>query len=93
MSGKYDDMLDLPHHVSERHPRMSRSARAAQFMPFASLKGYEDEVEDTARTNEESYEHRPDDADEIRAEYLESERMREAGPEIRESGKQFSPGR
>ena len=82
MGGKYDDLLDLPHHVSERHPQMAMSARAAQFMPFASLKGYGSEVEDTARSNEESYEHRPDDRDEIRAEYLESERLAESGPSV-----------
>ena len=75
MNGKYDDIIGLPHHESERHPRMSAGARAAQFLPFASLKGYSDAVEETARENEESYEYRPDDADEIRAEFLEEERQ------------------
>ena len=53
MSGKYDDIIDLPHHVSEIRPRMSRSDRAAQFAPFAALTGYEAVIADTARRAEE----------------------------------------
>jgi len=45
----YDDILYLPHHVSEKHPPMSRLDRAAQFSPFAALTGYEAAVEETAR--------------------------------------------
>ena len=36
MTGPYDDMLNMPHPTSRQHPRMSRSARAAQFAPFAA---------------------------------------------------------
>ena len=49
MSGKYDDMLDLPHHTSPRHPRMSLRDRAAQFAPFSALTGYGDVIDETAR--------------------------------------------
>ncbi len=50
---KYDDIIHLPHHVSNKHPRMSIKARSAQFAPFSALTGYEDEVKETARlTNE-----------------------------------------
>lgn len=49
MSTPYDDILHLPHHVSERHPQMSMHDRAAQFSPFAALTGYEAVVEETAR--------------------------------------------
>lgn len=42
MDNPYEDMLDLPHPVSRRHPQMSRIDRAAQFSPFAALTGYED---------------------------------------------------
>lgn len=47
--GDYDDIIDLPHHRSEKHPHMSRAERAAQFSPFAALTGYEDVLEETAR--------------------------------------------
>ena len=49
MSGKYDDLINLPHHVSAKRPQMSRSARAAQFAPFSALVGLDDEMEETAR--------------------------------------------
>ncbi|OXN00903.1 hypothetical protein [Bifidobacterium vansinderenii] len=39
---RYDDIIDLPHHQSTRHPHMPMHNRAAQFMPFAALTGYED---------------------------------------------------
>lgn len=49
---KYEDIIDLPHHVSYRHPRMSRIDRAAQFAPFSALTGYGAAVEETARLTE-----------------------------------------
>lgn len=49
MSGKYDDIINLPHHVSTKRPQMPRSARAAQFAPFAAIVGLDDELEETAR--------------------------------------------
>ena len=49
MSGKYDDILHLPHPVSRRHARMSVGDRAAQFSPFAALTGYEEAIEETGR--------------------------------------------
>lgn len=51
--GKYDDIIKLPHHVSERHLQMSLEERSAQFAPFAALTGYEDAVEETARITDE----------------------------------------
>lgn len=50
MTGKYDDIIDLPHHVSSTHSHMSMLDRAAQFQPFRALTGYEDAVRETART-------------------------------------------
>ena len=54
--GKYDDIIDLPHHVSQTRQRMSMIDRAAQFSPFAALVGYEDAVEETARLTENKIE-------------------------------------
>lgn len=52
----YDDITGLPHHVSRRHPPMSRRNRAAQFMPFAALTGYDAVIARTARQVEQAVE-------------------------------------
>lgn len=49
---RYDDIIGMSHHVSRRHPPMSRRNRAAQFMPFAALTGYEDLIAETAKNAE-----------------------------------------
>ena len=49
MSGPYDDMIDMPHHVSRVHPQMRMEERAAQFSPFAALTGYGAVIKETAR--------------------------------------------
>ena len=46
---KYDDIINLPHHVSKKHPQMSLYARSAQFAPFAALTGYEEAIKEIAR--------------------------------------------
>ncbi len=46
---RYDDIIDLPHPDPQRHPRMARADRAAQFAPFAALTGFGDEIEKAAR--------------------------------------------
>ena len=52
MTGPYDDMLNLPHPTSRRHPQMSLSDRAAQFAPFAALSGHGTAIAETARLTE-----------------------------------------
>ena len=49
MSGPYDDIINLPHHVSEKHRRMSVSDRAAQFSPFAALTGFGAAISEAGR--------------------------------------------
>lgn len=46
---RYDDIIDLPRHVSPVHPPMPMADRAAQFSPFAALQGYEDAVMEAGR--------------------------------------------
>lgn len=53
---RYDEIIDLPHHVSSTRPRMSIADRAAQFAPFAALVGYDDAVQETARLTDERVE-------------------------------------
>ena len=52
MSGKYDDIIHLPHHVSQTHPQMPMCDRAAQFSPFAALTGYGAVIRETGRLTE-----------------------------------------
>ena len=49
---RYDDIINLPHHISPTRQRMSMHDRAAQFAPFAALVGYDDAVAETARLTE-----------------------------------------
>ena len=51
--GKYEDIINLPHHVSKTHPQMPLYDRAAQFSPFAALTGYEDAIWETARLTDD----------------------------------------
>ena len=47
--GAYDDIIDLPHPTSAKHPRMPMADRAAQFSPFAALVGHGAAIQETAR--------------------------------------------
>lgn len=49
MTDTYDDIINLPHHVSKVHPQMSMYNRAAQFAPFAALTGHEAAIRESAR--------------------------------------------
>ena len=53
---KYDDIINLEHHISKTHKQMSMQNRAAQFAPFAALTGYEEAVKETARFTEQKIE-------------------------------------
>lgn len=48
-SHAYDDIIDLPHHVSSSHPHMPRIDRAAQFAPFSALSGFGAAIHETGR--------------------------------------------
>ena len=52
MSDGYNDIINLPHHVSTKHPRMKMIDRAAQFSPFAALTGHGATVSETERLTE-----------------------------------------
>ena len=49
MNNKYDDIINLPHHISPTRPQMSMIDRAAQFSPFAALTGYDAVIKETGR--------------------------------------------
>lgn len=54
--GRYDDIIDMPRHVSTKRAAMQRRARAAQFAPFAALTGYDDSIAEAARLTDKKLE-------------------------------------
>lgn len=49
----YEDIVNLPRHISKIHPQATMADRAARFSPFAAISGYEDMVKEAARVIEE----------------------------------------
>ena len=56
MTGPYDDIIELPHPTSAKHPRMPIRDRAAIFSPFAALSGHGAAIAETARLTEQRIE-------------------------------------
>ena len=54
--GAYDDIINLSHPTSTKHPRMSMIDRAAQFSPFAALVGHGAAIQETARLTDKRVE-------------------------------------
>ena len=61
----YDDIINLPRHVSKTHPHMSLADRAAQFSPFAALTGYEEAIKEAGRIVDEKIELSEEEKEEI----------------------------
>jgi hypothetical protein len=82
MSGDYEDIINLPHHVSAKRPHMAAIDRAAQFSPFAALTGYDAAIKETARTTDKRIELDETSKDALRGRLqLISERIKDR-PEI-----------
>ena len=45
----YDDIINMPRHISSKHPQMKIIDRAAQFAPFAALTGHKESINDASR--------------------------------------------
>ncbi len=48
----YDDIINMPHHVSKKRKAMSLENRSAQFAPFSALKGYQEKINELAQMND-----------------------------------------
>ena len=55
MNTPYDDIIHLEHPTPRKHPRMPRQDRAAQFAPFAALRGYDEVIVENREKNEAEY--------------------------------------
>lgn len=62
---RYDDIINLPHHVSITRTPMPMENRAAQFAPFAALSGHDDAIEETARLTAEKPELSQEELDKL----------------------------
>lgn len=49
----YEDIVNLPPHISKKYPQPTMEERAARFAPFAAITGYEEMVLEEARVTEE----------------------------------------
>ena len=52
----YEDIVDLPPHISKKYPQPTMMERAARFAPFAAITGYEEMVLEEARVTDERIE-------------------------------------
>ena len=65
MTSKYDDIIGLPHHISQKHPQMPMQDRAAQFSPFAALTGHSSAIQETERLTSDWTELDEDELEEL----------------------------
>ena len=56
MANNYEDIINMEHPTSKKHPRMSMYACAAQFSPFAALTGHDAAIAETARLTDKKIE-------------------------------------
>ena len=68
---EYDDIINLPHHVSKNHRQMPMEMRAAQFAPFAALTGYDAVINETARLTDQQVELEDYDNERLNRKYAE----------------------
>ena len=54
MKKSYEDILYCKRPVSRNHPPMSRESRAAQFVSFAALSGYEEALNEAGRLTDQN---------------------------------------
>ena len=45
----YDDIINMPRHISSKHPQMKIIDRAAQYAPFAALTGHKESIDEASR--------------------------------------------
>lgn len=79
---RYDDIINLPHYVSSKHPQMPALDRAAQFSPFAALTGHDAAIKETARLTDEQMELDEDRREEIDRQLREIRERLSGRPEV-----------
>lgn len=69
-TGRYDDIIELPHYISKKHPQLGKDSYAAQFSPFAALSGYDGIISETARITDERIELGESDLEILSAKFI-----------------------
>ncbi len=80
---RYGDILSCQRPGDKRFPKASPKQRAAQFLPFAALTGYDEEIRREGVYTEERTELSDAAKEEINAALTELEAMIESRPEVR----------
>ena len=79
---RYDDIINLPHHVSPNRKPMPLSERAAQFAPFAALTGHGAAISETARLTEGQIELSADEAAKLSRRLQYAITYKDSSPEL-----------
>ncbi len=82
MSEAYDDIINLSRPESKKHTPMPMEDRAAQFLPFAALTGYDAAVSETARLTEERVELDAQEAERLGARLAVLVKRQQEQPEL-----------
>ena len=72
----YQDIINLSHPVSKKHPPLPMSSRAAQFSPFAAVVGHDEAIRKQMQKHEYAVEH-PYDEDYFYQESIIEQRLKE----------------
>lgn len=80
--GKYDSILNLPYYKSARHPHMPQEDRAAQFAPFAALRGYDETLQEAGRVTETPAQLAEDEKNRLDSVFREIREHLPAGPVV-----------
>ena len=83
MNNRYDEIINLPHHVSKTRPQMPMSDRAAQFSPFAAPAGYDSAIKETGRLTDEKIELDEESLTALNVRYQMLMDVLAEGPEVR----------
>ena len=89
MNNRYDEIINLPHHVSKTRPQMPMSDRAAQFAPFAALTGYDSAIKEALTALDMKYQllmDTFDDAPEVTITYFQPDERKAGGKYLTATG-------
>ncbi|HIS39196.1 MAG TPA: hypothetical protein IAB45_06825 [Candidatus Onthousia faecavium] len=79
---RYNRIINLPHYVSAKRPRMSLYNRSSQFAPFNALTTYAEKIRETARLTDEKIELSEEEKEIINRELLFINKIIQTKPQV-----------